>query len=632
MIIVRKYHLRPPLDWGDDCQEHLWLQNRLWNALVEIERESQAAWRAVFCADAEFAAMQADMDAITAALEAAWTERKAVRANLRRKQSDADDAFDAKIKDLAKQRSDLWERMKTRRNKLKPGLKDELAAVEQARKSSVKLARQNSGLWWGNYNAVCASFDMARAKALKDGATLQFHRFTGEGRFTNQIQHETGTKPVTLATLQGGKFQQVQIGPIDARGRAELKVTVYTGKDAAGRKFRRTLSFPMLMHRELPPGAMIKEAVVTCRKRTATQTYIPDGEQPHGRHRPRRSNPRIADDYEWSAIFTCHGEAADIAHAGQAACGINLGWRQTSHGLLIATLADSAGHTERLYLPPVVGERLDRAERLQSVLDEAANVMRARVALWVEEAGEDAPKPWLELAASAVRSRSHEPLARLAIEWKAWDWRTDWRGEHAPLDGRAAEAIVGQAQTLEAWRQADKMLRDTMTGIRNRAINGRRKFYEEWAGRIAQRYAVIGLGQMDLKRAAQLVVADVEENDLPDIARRNRQRASLYTLGDWLKQQAAKHGSQVLVAERPVTTTCHVTGQRIAPQDDSVLYACPACGQTHDRDDNAARVALADAVGAPRAVSDAPKPPKRSRYQRRGIDGESAAATAGQAG
>jgi putative transposase len=139
---------------------------------------------------------------------------------------------------------------------------------------------------------------------------------------------------------------------------------------------------------------------------------------------------------------------------------------------------------------------------------------------------------------------------------------------------------------------------------------------------------VIGLGQLDLRRAALRVVADVEENTLAESARRNRQRAGLYELMDWLKKQAAKHGSQVLTAERPVTTTCHATGQRIAPPKDAINYACPACGSHHDRDENAARVALADAAGAPRAVPDATKPPRRSRFKRIDSAGETGGAGA----
>ena len=40
-VLVRQYGLLPPLDWDQDCQEHLWMQNKLWNALVEIDQTAR---------------------------------------------------------------------------------------------------------------------------------------------------------------------------------------------------------------------------------------------------------------------------------------------------------------------------------------------------------------------------------------------------------------------------------------------------------------------------------------------------------------------------------------------------------------------------------------------------------------
>ena len=40
----------------------------------------------------------------------------------------------------------------------------------------------------GHYNAVLASDETARVRAMKEGADLKFHSFDGQGRFTNQIQ------------------------------------------------------------------------------------------------------------------------------------------------------------------------------------------------------------------------------------------------------------------------------------------------------------------------------------------------------------------------------------------------------------------------------------------------------------
>src|SRR5262245_5931450 len=104
-IVIRKYGLLDPLDWGPDCHEHLLRQSRLWNRLVAIERRIQE----------------------------------------RREQSCRTDAEHAV----------------------------QLARIESERKAWVKKACHESGLWWGNYNAVYRAYERARTRALRTGAQLR---------------------------------------------------------------------------------------------------------------------------------------------------------------------------------------------------------------------------------------------------------------------------------------------------------------------------------------------------------------------------------------------------------------------------------------------------------------------------
>jgi hypothetical protein len=54
------------------------------------------------------------------------------------------------------------EGLRAARDKLKP----KIEALNAARFAEVKAARNASGLWWGNYNAVCASPAAAEFKML----------------------------------------------------------------------------------------------------------------------------------------------------------------------------------------------------------------------------------------------------------------------------------------------------------------------------------------------------------------------------------------------------------------------------------------------------------------------------------
>jgi hypothetical protein len=61
-------------------------------------------------------------------------------------------------------------------------VKDRIEVLNKKRFEDVKQARNASGLHRGNYNAVCVSYERARAATLKKraahaNAQLQFHRF-----------------------------------------------------------------------------------------------------------------------------------------------------------------------------------------------------------------------------------------------------------------------------------------------------------------------------------------------------------------------------------------------------------------------------------------------------------------------
>jgi hypothetical protein len=192
-ISVYRYGLLAPLDWADDCEEELRRMTALWNRLVEIEHAHRAQVRALTAADDAVAAAEAEVatlnDKVTTLYERRVASRKEARA--RTKTTELDD----EITQAKRDRREASAIAKEARRRVQAGAKDRLAALNEQRKALVKTARQQSGLYWGNYNAVCADYDRARSAAMKRGVELKFHRhctLPGEGmssaRVVNQIQ------------------------------------------------------------------------------------------------------------------------------------------------------------------------------------------------------------------------------------------------------------------------------------------------------------------------------------------------------------------------------------------------------------------------------------------------------------
>lgn len=181
-VLVRQYGLLDPLDWDQDCQEHLWLQNKLWNTLVEIDQTARGRYFALMSAEPDVDAIERRLLVLKEEKERLISEKKNLRKEARKKAGLDTSAQDLRIAEISPQIRELATMAKEKRAEAKARLKPEIDRIEADRREAVKVARNASGLWWGNYNAVCASYETARVRAIKSGAELKFHSFDGTGR------------------------------------------------------------------------------------------------------------------------------------------------------------------------------------------------------------------------------------------------------------------------------------------------------------------------------------------------------------------------------------------------------------------------------------------------------------------
>ena len=370
-VVVRNYGLLAPVNWGDDCFEHLYLQTKLWNRLVEIDRESRDAYRSLVGTDEAVAEVDAKIDVVKTRLSDMDLQRKNIRKEKHSKQSVHTEPLDEAIKTAKAELKDLSVQAKEIRAAAKERIKAASSAIkdnDDQRKELVKEARNASGLWWGNYNAVCNSYDVARSKAMKEGAELKFHRFDGSGRFTCQIQGGVSTEDllasrhsvVQIRLVDNGTFAEAirsnppslllqEVGSRrDSRQYGILSITVYAGYDDDRKHNRRMLDFPIILHRPLPENGVLKELCVNRRK--------------------------VGTDYVWSVTFTFRADIEPANNPSELSCGINIGWKQVPGGLRIATVHGGNGKTSHIILPQDVVDRLEYVDGdLKSRIDTATN-------------------------------------------------------------------------------------------------------------------------------------------------------------------------------------------------------------------------------------------------------------------
>jgi hypothetical protein len=557
-ILVRQYGLQNPLDWDKDCQEHLFLMNRFWNQLVEIERDSTRRYFETVGADPTVAEVQTPLIAKLGQRKALVEERNARRAAARSRQINTTD-LDDQIEALSKEIRELTVEAKKRRQAARILYKAELDTIEAQRRAQVKEARQNTGLWWSNYNAVARAYNVARVRALKTGGELQFHSYDGSGRFTCQIQGGMSTEE-----LYKGARSEVRMDPVpaeaywtDSRGarrrmtRSRLTITVYTDKDDQGKPRRRTLTFPIHLHRPIPDDAVIKEVKVVRR--------------------------RIGSDYRWSATFTCRMPGVlKVTHPSKEACAIDIGWRKRKDGLRVATVVDTQDKIQYVTLPTEFFERMDRIAYLHGVIDDEFNDLQQQLRDRLPPENE-IPEELRERLTSLLRSRKAK-AHRLSVTKFLWN---DKYPDFEP-------------KTLEFFDTARKRLKrlfDEATHLREKAMAFRKDYYWNVAKQLASAYGVIAIEEFNLTKVAKVKTPVGKQPSAPAEVRKMRQYAAVAEFRRCLMLQAAKTGSIVEAHDAAFTSVrcfqCWHINEEVDPYD--VLWTCGHCGQVFDQDENAAR-------------------------------------------
>lgn len=359
MILGWQYGLLPPLTtgcdpalaWAEDCEREMSEQVAFWNRLTEIELERRTAERRVLCeADPALARLWGLFEIVLDKLEALPRRPPPVSEG-----GPDPAAWRAGVMLLREQRRDMWAELKPMIAATRTACRDELKALSDVRFEAVKQARNNSGLWWGNYNACAAAFEVALGR-LAPGDRLRPHRWDGSGRLTNQLIGGFPAERLTQGHAQLRLGEMPTGHPLLSRGagsKGKLKVLIATVY-SHGHGNRRMAAWPIVLHRPFPPGAIVKSLAIHRRRVGARLDPLPG-------HVGNRW------DWRWTATFSC--EITDVPPStSNVACGIDLGWRLVEGGVRIATIASSDGGLDHVVLPQAW---LDHRERLAKLQGEA---------------------------------------------------------------------------------------------------------------------------------------------------------------------------------------------------------------------------------------------------------------------
>jgi hypothetical protein len=556
-----RYGLLPPVQGSSLVYEQLQLAHRYRNQLIALELCRREAYRKLRSENVDLSVHEQRAQNIADELKQVRQEISAERSATRRRVPCEVLAERATL--LRKQLLEANTALKDARRAARGNERFRAAtdALNERARAWAKALRATSGLYWGSYLHVEASVEDARKGGNRDPRFRSApHRErisrTGigppEGTLGVQIQFG-----ITVERLMSGEDTRLRItdapdtwrrGRVSERGLrrcASKLLHIRVGSD--GREPVWAV-FPLILHRPLPPGALVKSAVV----KLAVVGH--------------------AERWTASVLFTREREPQGQADRRAGVIALDLGWRKRAEGVRVAYWIDDRERHGEVLLGRQIRQRMHQASELQATEAQLFN----RALRWLTR--------WLQVFSGAVPTfiavkqpslgawRSSQRLRQLVFTWR------DHRFEG---DARIFEL-------MERWMHQSRRLHQSITHARTRARLARREAYRATASLLARNYGTLVMERLDLKRVARL--KQPEESKSPPLAQ--RQQLYMSAPGEFREvvEQAFRreNGAVVTLTSRNAGHHCHVCGCS-CPSDEELWRTCEHCGARWDQDHNAAK-------------------------------------------
>lgn len=464
-------------------------------------------------------------------------------------------------------------------------------------------------LYWGTYLCV----EDAHKRACVERPLYKFLAVpwnAAEGTIAVQLQAQAGTAPTTFKDLLGVDDRRVQIDPtkyaltyagnekfreaahepyINRHGNVRPKrlqeLRLRVGSTGPGNRTPIWAAFHVLLHRDIPADAQIKWVKIQRRM--------------------------YGDRARYQVQFTAVTAHATATAAPAAACGIDIGWRQTPNGVRVAVAVGSDGHRSELVVDPITYGLKDKAAGLQQLRDKKKNAVQDMLNTMRKLAPGERAQIKIEMDVDDVRTvrlqgLSEKSWLRAELEHVHVWHKTGryvrlaarWVKESRP-ENKSALSIVQQ------WLQKEHHLWLWQAFTLRKMQNVISTQYMMWAVEVAKRYTKIGFRDFDIKRTREA------DSRVSEHAARVTQAVAPGRLKLSLKQAATKFGRELTprtdVEDRDRCTACGEDRGTPPYKTAQCVLRCKHCGHEEDQDHaTATNILLAIASIPPPAARRAP--------------------------
>ena len=530
--LVYEYGCLPPLRGREAAVEQMLRRHRLWNSLVEVERDYRSQLSAVLRDENSEIALAAARDR----LAALRCEIKARRQIERKRAVDVTD-LQSQIAEVKIELANAIAAAREARRARIAQNKHSLQLLETARRVAVRQAQTDSNLYWCNYDDVISAYEIARRRTLREGRELRFQSWDGTGKVTVRYQHGLAAEGAQ------GADRRLQFDPVDPRAwistrrserrkLARSRVRIRVGSDGRQPVW---LELPVVFHRPLPVDGTVRSASVICEKVGSRERWrlLVTVARPQ---RTRREGPAVA---------------------------VDLGWRLLEEGLRVAYWEDERGDHGQLLLTPAVLWQFSKLNDLKSIQDQHLRVALDALAAW---------------------AKTHEPPVGIDLSHVS-EWRKPWRLlrlYRAWKDGRVAGDDAAFL-ALTAWKERHDHLHEWEANLRDQVIRHRKEIYRRFVAELLRTHGRVFLEDLQIRSMAR---KDRPEEDNRNYSGGMRVVAAVSLLGRMIQE----HGDCERVSARHTTQECSWCGHaKEWAAAENIIHRCEGCGRLFDQDRNAAR-------------------------------------------
>ena len=565
------------------------LAHELRNSLVEIERAHAERVADGWASRPDVAGLIARLAGLDAEIVVAVESVTRWRASARSKGQPPTD-LSAPLRELKAARKTLREHVRDAKRATYDALAPTFHAAYGERRAAIRrlyaLYVQERGLYWPTFNDVVAHHEAAMqsiAAQRKKGmpAEIRFHRWTGEGTLTMQLQATAGKALASPGLLSHhddpeNPFRGVLQIPVLTNGlegragivRGPMKMRI--GSQGPGNREPVWCELPVIWHRPIPEDGVVKRVQVTqrmvgSRARVTVAVTVNLAEEPVIEHLP-------------------------------GAIGIDIGWRQLTDGAVrVATFASTTpfprltgpiieegwlrlSHDRcsgQLVVPDRAAGYMTRLAATRSARDKALDLLKVAVAETVDAD---------EAFATAVGDDDGPLTSAIVARWRS-------PARFARLAHEARNAAPDHELTVKmlAWDRHDRHVRDIEAHGRDKHLGYRDEMYRVFAAACASSFGSVQLNAFELTRLAK-VPDPLDGEDYGEAVVRSRRTfvapSSLVgAISNAAKRERCRFDDSPIVGRVHEVCGAVLTGDPIL----SHMMRCDACGLDIDQDGATAR-------------------------------------------